>query len=95
MVSSAMEFPLSLSEKQAWLSENFPFIQWNQIVFCGSKEIIKADIMIDDYFKNLDYFEVETILFAQPHNQLLDRGKHQRVHSWVEIEKILLAKSSI
>src|SRR5665647_1367462 len=74
IVSAAMEFPNSLIEKQSWLNEHFPFINWQQMVFCGSKEIIRADIMIDDHFKNLDYFTGETILFTQPHNKLADSG---------------------
>ena len=51
IVSAAMEFPNSLPEKQLWLNEHFPFIGWQQMVFCGSKEIIRADIMIDDHLK--------------------------------------------
>ena len=90
IVSSATEFPKSLTEKQSWLNEHFPFITWQQMVFCGSKEIIKADIMIDDHFKNLDHFDGETILFSQPHNKLNNNHKHRRVDSWNEIEKILL-----
>jgi 5'-nucleotidase len=91
IVSAATEFPLSLSEKQAWLGEHFPFITWQQMVFCGSKQIIQADIMIDDHFKNLDFFTGETsILFTQPHNALSDNGRHRRVHSWEEIATILL-----
>jgi len=90
IVSSATEFPKSLSEKQAWLGEHFPFISWKQMVFCGSKTIVQADIMIDDHFKNLDYFTGQTLLFTQPHNQLTDAGKHTRVNNWKEIEKLLL-----
>ena len=91
IVSAAMEFPLSLSEKQLWLNEHFPFITWKQMVFCGSKEIIKADIMIDDHFKNLDCFNGDTFLFTQPHNKLADPGKHRRVNTWDDIGKILLS----
>jgi len=91
IVSAAMEFPSSLLEKQAWLNEHFPFITWRQMVFCGSKQIIHADIMIDDHFKNLDFFTGDTtILFTQPHNALADNGKHQRVHNWREIAGLLL-----
>lgn len=90
IVSAAMEFPNSLIEKQLWLNEHFDFISWKQMVFCGSKEIIKADIMIDDHFKNLDYFNGETILFTQPHNTLRDAGRHKRVESWLEIARLLL-----
>jgi 5'-nucleotidase len=91
IVSAAAEFPQSLPEKQAWLSEHFPFISWQQMVFCGSKKIIKADIMIDDHFKNLDHFTGHTtLLFSQPHNRLLSAGRHRRVNSWQEIAEILL-----
>lgn len=90
IVSAATEFPLSLGEKHAWLKEHFSFVTWQQMVFCGSKEIIQADIMIDDHFKNLNNFQGETLLFTQPHNQLADAGKHKRVNTWKEIEKILL-----
>ena len=91
IVSAAMEFPNSLTEKQSWLAEFFPFISWQQIVFCGSKEIIKADIMVDDHFKNLDYFTGKTYLFTQPHNQLKDPGVHTRVDNWLQLEKILFS----
>jgi 5'-nucleotidase len=91
IVSAATEFPQSLPEKQAWLSEHFSFIPWQQIVFCGSKKIIAADIMIDDHFKNLDHFTGHTtLLFSQPHNLLHDAGRHRRVNSWQEIAEILL-----
>ncbi|MEP6596214.1 MAG: 5'(3')-deoxyribonucleotidase [Ginsengibacter sp.] len=90
VVSAALEFPGSLIEKQSWLNKHFPFITWQQMVFCGSKEIIKADIMIDDHFKNLDYFTGDTLLFTQPHNQLSSPGKHKRVNTWQEIGTLLL-----
>jgi 5'(3')-deoxyribonucleotidase len=90
VVSAATEFPQSLPEKQDWLLENFPFIDWQHIVFCGSKQIIKADIMIDDHLKNLDYFEGRTILFSQPHNHFVQHQKHSRVSSWQEVAQLLL-----
>ena len=91
IVSAATEFPQSLPEKQEWLLEHFPFIGWEKIVFCGSKQIIQADIMIDDHFKNLDFFTGElSLLYNQPHNALKPVGRHTRVHNWREIESILL-----
>jgi 5'(3')-deoxyribonucleotidase len=90
IVSAATEFPQSLSEKQEWLNEHFPFIKWQQMVFCGLKTIISADMMIDDHFKNLDHFPGTTFLFSQPHNLHINGGKHKRVHSWNEIASILL-----
>lgn len=90
IVSAAMEFPNSLVEKQEWLAEHFPFLSWQQIVFCGSKTVIKGDIMIDDHYKNLDYFNGLTILFTQPHNYGHDNKNHTRVNSWNEALDLLL-----
>lgn len=90
VVSLATEFPNSLTDKIMWLHENFPFISWRQIVFCGDKSLIKADILIDDHPKNLDNFRGKTYMFTQPLNQLITSKRHTRVNSWAEIEEILL-----
>ena len=90
VVSAATEYPKSLSEKQAWLNEHFPFITWQQMVFCGSKQIIRADLMIDDHLKNLDFFPGETFLFHAPHNAKLEAPRHRRVRGWREIATLLL-----
>ena len=62
IVSSATEFPGSLIEKQEWLNEHFPFITWQQMIFCGRKDSIKGDIMIDDHPKNLSFFSGVKVL---------------------------------
>jgi 5'(3')-deoxyribonucleotidase len=90
VVSMATEFPVCLTDKQLWLNDNFPFISWKQVVFCGNKSLIPADLMIDDHLKNLDNFNGQTLLFTQPHNMILKDTPHQRVDSWAEIEKLLL-----
>lgn len=89
VVSLATEFPYSLTDKQLWINEHFPFISWKQVVLCGDKQLIKADIMIDDHLKNLDNFDGETIMFSQPHNLLTRTSKHRRVDTWDEIENLL------
>ena len=88
IVSAAMEFPLSLAEKHHWLQTHFPFITWQQMVLCGSKAIIKADIMIDDHVKNLDYFDGQCLLFSAPHNVHLTN--YTRVNNWKEVGNLLL-----
>jgi len=90
VISMATEFPVSLTDKQLWLNDHFPFISWKQVVFCGNKSLIPADLMIDDHFKNLDQFKGETIIFNQPHNLKSTEHNHKTVSSWTEIEKILL-----
>lgn len=90
IVSAAVEFPLSLHEKYEWLREHFPFISWQQMVFCGSKQIVRADIMIDDHLKNLDPFPGTTYLFTAPHNSRVQSEKHIRVNNWIEVERRLV-----
>lgn len=82
IVSAAMEFPQSLSEKKEWLEEHFNFIHWRNIIFCGDKSVIATDYMIDDHVKNLDYFTGKSILFTAEHN--LDIDRHLRVNNWQE-----------
>tara|TARA_B100001146_G_scaffold222761_1_gene235821 strand:+ start:32328 stop:32852 length:525 start_codon:yes stop_codon:yes gene_type:complete len=90
IVSAAMEFPNSLFEKYEWLDEHFPFIHWKHRVFCGDKSVIQGDILIDDHFKNLDYFSGKTYLFTQPHNSNADPKAHERVANWKNIAEKLL-----
>jgi len=90
IVSAAMEFPKSLPEKYAWLREHFSFLSWHQFVFCGSKIVVQGDIMVDDHFKNLDYFSGKRLLFTQPHNTGQDERGHTRVSTWKEILDILV-----
>ena len=89
IVSSATEFPNSLTEKQRWLNEYFPFITWEQMIFCGRKDSIQGDIMIDDHPKNLRTFGGRRILFTQPHNMCIDEASYQRVSGWEEIMNLL------
>lgn len=83
IVSAAMEFPQSLPEKYEWLQEHFPFIKWNNIIFCGDKSIIGTDYMIDDHVKNLDRFKGTTVMFNAGHNAHVNH--HQRMNNWKEV----------
>lgn len=89
IVSSATEFPQSLNEKQAWLQEYYPFISWKQMIFCGSKDSICGDIMIDDHIKNLKNFNGRRILFTQPHNVFLQDECLERIYTWKDIMGLL------
>lgn len=89
IVSSATEYPDSLKEKLEWLNEFYPFISWQQMIFCGEKDSIQGDIMIDDHPKNLNNFKGQRIIFTQPHNINLPDTTWHRVTTWQEIVEIL------
>ncbi len=83
IVSAAMEFPQSLSEKLKWLGEHCSFLNWKQIVFCGSKAVVHGDYMIDDLSHNLEKFNGEKFIFTAPHN--LHITTYERLNNWKEV----------
>lgn len=87
IVSAAMEFRNSLTDKFDWLQEHFPFIAWENIVFCG-KKIVDVDIMIDDRIKNFVDFKGRALLFSSPHNMLINQ--YERVNNWQEVLQKLM-----
>lgn len=87
-VTSATEFIESLVAKVEWIKEHFPFIPMKNVVLCGDKSIIKADIMIDDGVHNLEKFDGIKLLFNAPHNQ--EEKRFKRVNNWREVRELLL-----
>ncbi|MBX6359938.1 5' nucleotidase, NT5C type [Pseudacidobacterium ailaaui] len=88
IASAAMEFPNSFGPKYRWLRRYFPFLPPTHFVFCGDKGILDADFLIDDQPRQLLRFRGKGILFSAPHN--LRVTGFQRVHGWLEVEKLLL-----
>jgi 5'(3')-deoxyribonucleotidase len=82
-----MEFRNSLIDKYDWLAEHFPFISWQNIIFCGQK-IVNVDVMIDDRAKNFVGFNGRKLLFSSPHNLLLT--DYERVDNWQQVLDKLL-----
>jgi 5'(3')-deoxyribonucleotidase len=83
ITTAAMEFRASLEDKFDWLKENFPFIPWTNVVFCGDKSVIRADYMVDDHPYNLRKFEGKGLLFTATHN--IDETEFTRVDNWEEV----------
>lgn len=90
IVSAATEFPNSLTEKVRWLELHFPFISWQNMVFCGDKSIVRGDVMIDDHARNFEKFAGEKLLFHSIHNT--QTPGHRRVRNWKEVYEILKEK---
>jgi len=84
IVTSAMEFRNSMEDKYDWLQKYFPFLSWKNFVFCGRKDMIIADYLIDDHVKNIASFTGKGLLYHAPHN--LDNTEFTRVKNWQEIK---------
>lgn len=87
IVTTATLYIDSLVAKIEWLEEHFPFIDKNHVVLCGNKNIIKANIMIDDGVHNLEMFDGVHLLFDAPHNR--NNQNFTRVYNWKQIENLL------
>jgi 5'(3')-deoxyribonucleotidase len=61
-------------------------------VFCGNKEVIDADYLIDDRSRHFARFRGTGILFTAPHNAR--ESAHLRVNNWIEVLAILLKPES-
>jgi 5'-nucleotidase len=83
VATAAMSVPNSFAAKYRWLQRHFSFIPPTHYVFCGNKNILRADYLIDDLPRNLHRFEGHGLLFSAPHN--LTVTGFTRVNSWQEI----------
>jgi len=88
ITTAAMEFPTSLVHKYEWLKQQFPFIPWSNIVFCGDKSIIHADYLIDDHIEHFRKFTGQGVLFTSPLN--VYKKWSPRVNNWKEVAKLFL-----
>lgn len=87
ITSAAMEVPGSFADKFQWLETHFPFIPPSRIVFCGDKNIINADVLIDDRSRHFKGFRGTGILFTAPHN--VAEPADFRAHNWNDVLEIL------
>jgi 5'(3')-deoxyribonucleotidase len=83
IATAAMSVPNSFAAKYRWLQRHFSFIPPTHYVFCGNKNILRADYLIDDLPRNLHRFEGQGLLFTAPHNVAL--SGYTRVNNWQEV----------
>lgn len=87
IVSCAFVFPHSMNSKYWWLRKYLDFISSRQIIFCGNKNDVYGDIIIDDVVDNLQSFDGDKYLFSAPHN--INASGFKRFDTWLDIEKQL------
>ena len=87
ITSAAMDVPNSFADKFEWLEQHFSFIPTSRVVFCGAKNIIDADVLIDDRSRHFKGFRGTGILFTAPHNAA--EAADLRADSWKDVLEIL------
>ncbi len=88
IVTAAITYPNSFIEKITWLQEYFPFFDIYNLIYCGRKDTILADYLIDDSENNIIDFPAEGVVYTAPHN--VDLEGYKRVNNWEEIAKMFL-----
>ena len=92
IASAAMEVPGSFDAKFKWLQQHFPFLPPSRIVFCGDKNIVDADILVDDRSRHFAEFRGTGILFTAPHNA--GESAELRANNWNDVLRILQGERS-
>jgi 5'(3')-deoxyribonucleotidase/uncharacterized protein with PQ loop repeat len=87
ITSAAMEVPSSFADKFKWMEKHFPFIPPSRIVFCGDKNIVNADVLIDDRSRHFKGFRGAGILFTAPHNAT--EAAELRANNWNDVLEII------
>lgn len=85
----------TLNDKYNFLCEKFPFIDPHKFIFISNKDLLEADIRIDDSPKKLMGKARLKLLFTAYHNknmadEELKKNNFIRVNGWKDVEKILL-----
>lgn len=87
--------PINFKWKCDWVETHFSFIPVDNIIRIKNKNLLKADIIIDDCLDNLINSEAEKICLDCPWNrdeQIEEKHNIQRVYSWNEILNIIERK---
>lgn len=76
------------------LFKYFPFIEWKDVIIASRKQMINADILIDDGIHNHIDGRYEKLLFTAPHNIEYDADANgmKRVKNWKEIYEYINSK---
>jgi len=73
-------------DKVKWIRKYLPFFDIKNVVFCNDKNLINADVLIDDAPHNLESFQNTTICFDMPYNK--EAKCDYRAFSWDDINNI-------
>ncbi|WP_342512514.1 5'(3')-deoxyribonucleotidase [Sporosarcina sp. FSL K6-1522] len=90
IATAAMDIPTSFDAKYKWLREHFPFLDPQYFIFCGDKNVVQADYLIDDNIKQLNSFTGQGILFTAPRNESIDY--EVRADNWKEVHAFFLTE---
>ena len=81
----------TLPVKMDWLFRHYPYLSWSQVILTRKKQLIRADVLIDDGIHNLEGGEYFKILYDSPNNRHYDAEGNGmvRVYSLKEAYQVI------
>lgn len=69
----------------------FPYIKWSQVIIASNKQMINADVLVDDGVHNLENGRYIKILVSASHNLNYDAESNgmYRANTWEEIYSLI------
>jgi 5'(3')-deoxyribonucleotidase len=84
---------LNVPKKAGFLQRTFPFLNIRKrFITTQNKQMIKCDILIDDYEKNLIGGDYYGLLMNYPWNKNFDDAEHDniyRIYDWTQVEAMV------
>jgi 5'(3')-deoxyribonucleotidase len=74
--------------RATWLQRNFGF-HHDDVIFARDKSLIRADVLVDDFAKNLRTFPGRRIMVTQPWNVPEDVPECTRIASVADLPEVL------
>lgn len=83
--------PYTAAARDDFLSMHFGFYRSSHLIICREKQLINADVMIDDYENNLIGGAYHKILMDKPWNQHVPTNLYgiERIFGWDEVPKLI------
>lgn len=88
IATAAMEHPNSFAPKFRWLRRYLPFLSPLNFIFCGSKNVLNVDYLLDDSARHFEGFAGRGILYSAPHN--LAETAEVRLDNWLAVREYFL-----
>ena len=77
------------------IQKYFPYIRWSQVIVTSNKQMIKANVLVDDGVHNLEGGTYTKILMTAPHNRNYDTSANGmfRFDNWKDIYEFITKKT--
>lgn len=73
-------YPETMAARDSWLRMKFPFYKPEMLIGCVMKQLLKLDVLIDDYPANLVGGDYVGLLVNKPWNRSFDNRQYPDIH---------------